>query len=394
MRLLCSIILLLIVTFFSSSCQKDYSYEAGIAKGLLQKMPNGDCSPITVTGIYQKDSLLKTATNYVEIQVNISQTGSYFIKTDTFNGYSFSAAGIFTVAGLNTVRLLASGKPKAASLDEFTVKYDTSICQFKTAVTGGGGGTTTASASFTFNCTLAAFAGIYEQGMPTTAANIITLPVTVSSGGFYSITTSNNGVIFSGSGILPSTPSAQTIILNATINNIPAAAGSFSYSVNGGGGPTCAVNVIYSAAPLSTPDSIVATIDSVYTTFKIGDSAKLDNTSIPGYAGIHIRGKSNAANDGIFSMAIAREGTSIAAGTYTINNSPASINATMYSTATGNFSAASNPGTEQNYGFNIIITSVTSTKVTGTFAGRLRENAIGPTYKTVTNGIFSVTIYP
>jgi hypothetical protein len=394
MKILCSIILLLTAIFFSSSCQKDFSFEAGYAKGLLEKTPTGDCSIITVTGSYQKDTLLKTSTNYVDIQVNISQTGRYFIKTDTVNGYSFSAADIFTVVGLNTVRLLASGRPKAASLDVFTVKYDTSSCQFKAVVTEGG--PTPVSASFTLNCALAAFAGTYGQGIPTAAANIITLPVTVINGGPYSITTSNNGVMFSGSGILSAAPSAQTITLHATLNNIPAAAGSFSYSINAGGGPECTVNITYSASPVFTADSIVAIIDSLYTNFKISDSAKLDNTSIPGYAGIRIKGYNNLAGNETFFMAIAREGSSIAAGTYTINNFPASINATKYSTTTASFSAATNliSGTLQNFGFNIIITTVTRTNITGTFSGRLLANGVGPTYKTVTNGIFSVTIYP
>ena len=49
----------------------------------------------------------------------------------------------------------------------------------------------------------------------------------------------------------------------------------------------------------------------------------------------------------------------------------------------------------QEEGFSIIITSITSTKVVGTFAGRLLDNSgVGPGFKTVTSGVFSVTIYP
>ena len=94
-------------------------------------------------------------------------------------------------------------------------------------------------------------------------------------------------------------------------------------------------------------------------------------------------------------MAIARAGTSTSAGTYTINNFPASINATNYSSSTGNFSAATNlAGIQQNFGFSIIITAVISTKVTGTFSGRLLDKGLGPKYKTVADGNFNVTIYP
>lgn len=396
MKLLFSNILILTILFFNTSCHREFSFEKTIAKGYLQKTPMGDCSPVSVTGTYQTDSLLKGATNYVEVLVNISETGSYFITTDTLNSYYFSAAGSFAVKGLNTVRLLASGRPMTASLNIFTVKYDTSSCQFNNVVTGMGGGATNAPANFIFNCALSKATGFYLQGMPTTAANIITLPVTVTNGGSYSITTTNNGVIFSGSGILPASPSAQTITLYATLNNVPIASGQFSYTCIGGGGPACSVNITYSAAPMSTTDSIVATIDSVDFSFKINDTAKLDNTSITGYAGIHIKGTNNATGNETFLMNIARNGTSIAAGTYTVNNFPASINSTVYSTASANYSRTTNltPGMLQNFGFNIIITAVTRTKVTGTFSGRLLDKGMGPLYKTVTNGIFSVTIYP
>lgn len=232
MKILYLVILFLTTIFFTSSCQREFSFEDGIAKGLLQKTTNGDCSPMTVTGNYQKDTLLKTTTKYVAIQVNISQIGRYFIRTDTLNGYSFSTAGIFAVTGLNTVRLLASGRPISASIDMFTVKYDTSICQFNNVVTGVGGGITDTPATFTFNCALAKSTGTYQQGMPTRSANIITVPVTVINGGSYSITTTNNGVMFSGSGILPANPAEQTITLNASVNNVPTAAGQFSYTVN------------------------------------------------------------------------------------------------------------------------------------------------------------------
>ena len=67
MKILCSILLLLIVILCGLSCQKEFSYEAGDAKGHLQKTSTGDCSPITVTGRYQKDTFMKAATNYIDI---------------------------------------------------------------------------------------------------------------------------------------------------------------------------------------------------------------------------------------------------------------------------------------------------------------------------------------
>ena len=46
-------------------------------------------------------------------------------------------------------------------------------------------------------------------------------------------------------------------------------------------------------------------------------------------------------------------------------------------------------------GFSIIIISITSNKVVGTFAGKLLDNSgVWPGFKTLTSGVFSVTIYP
>ncbi len=493
--------LLFSFAFIVASCQKELSYEAGLGKGTLKKDATGECLPINVNGSYQKDTLLKPIINFVEVQVNASEVGSYSIKTDTINGYSFSGAGIFNVQGVNTVRLIGSGKPLAPGFDMFTVTFDTSICKFNVTVTGAGGsgtasvftlvgaptsctgatqngnyntGTPTnisntvtltanvtsagtytistgvvngvsfsgtgnlvqgngqiitlvanggtpavmgtfpypisngtsncsfnviysagvSSAVFTFNCTAATSAGIYQQGTPTTAANTITLPITVASGGSYNITTSNNGITFSGSGVLPAIPAAQSVTLSATINNIPTAAGTFNYTVNGGGGTPCAVSITCSPSSVNNADSIVATIDGAYKTFKIRDSAKLDNTSIPGYSAVGIFGDNNTAGDERFSLVVAKMGTPVTMGAYTVNQGPAVIVLGDYATTTNHFRAVSD-STTQTPGFTITISSITSTRVIGTFFGRLKDNAgSGPGYKTVTNGIFSVKIYP
>ncbi len=502
-------ILFAFAAFLLSACQKELSFEAGLAKGSLKKdASTGDCLPFLVNGSYQKDSLLKPTVNYVDIQIDISQIGSYSLRTDTVNGYSFSAAGTATVAGVNSVRLLAAGKPLAASLDVFSVRFDTSVCQFDVVVTGtgggGGGGTlavytlagsptactgatqsgtynmglptnssntvtltanvttagtytistgvvngvsfsgsgslavgngqtitlvanggtptamgtfpypisngtsncsfnviygaATAPATFTFNCPAATSAGTYQQGTATTAANTITLPVTVTGGGSYNITTNNNGITFSGSGVLPATPAAQSITLNATVGNTPTAAGTFTYTINGGGGPACAVSITCTAAPppVNNTDSIVATIDGVVKTFKIRDTAQLDNTSLPGYAAVIVFGESNAAGDEFMGLAVAKQGTSLTPGTYTVNQFPAAFVGATYSNATDDYTAQSDlNGMQQTPGFTVTITSITATRVIGTFSGRLLDNSgAGPGFKTVTNGIFSVTIYP
>jgi hypothetical protein len=126
------------IGFILSSCQKvlDYGSPAG-ATGTL-KATSGDCLPVTIYGTYQKDTLLNFS-NTVDVQINVTEIGAYTIKTDTINGYSFSATGYAGVVGSNTVHLQASGRPILPEVDVFTVKFDTSICQINIIVTGPGG---------------------------------------------------------------------------------------------------------------------------------------------------------------------------------------------------------------------------------------------------------------
>ena len=389
--------ILIAVSFFISSCQKELSYEAGLGKGTLMKDAAGECLPFNVNGSYNKDSLLKPTINYVDIQVSVSEPGSYFIKTDSINGYSFYAAGFFTVQGLNTVRLIGSGKPLAAGSDMFTVRFDTSVCQFNVTVTGTGGGGG-GSNMFTFECPAnPTFFGTYQAGTPT-AGDSVKINVTSPSGGSYSITTTtSNGVSFTGNGVLSATSNLQSVTLFAT--GTPTSGGSFTYTLTSSStNSTCTFIQSYGGSAMVSTDSIVATIDGVLKTFKIRDSARLDNTTLPGYAGIAIYGESNFTGDEKFGLAVAKSGTTLGTGTYTVNQFPVAFVGASYKNPVGNYIAKSDtniPPAQQTPGFSITISSITSTRVIGTFTGRLLDNGgMGPGFKTVANGIFSVTIYP
>ncbi|MCY7292062.1 MAG: hypothetical protein LH615_07760, partial [Ferruginibacter sp.] len=72
MKYLRSFLLFLSAAFIISSCQKELSFEEGAARGSLKKA-SGDCMPATIVGSFKKDTLL-TAGNYVDIQVDITQT--------------------------------------------------------------------------------------------------------------------------------------------------------------------------------------------------------------------------------------------------------------------------------------------------------------------------------
>ena len=116
-----------IVLMVFSACQKELSYDnGGISVGTLKSAVTGDCLPSTIYGVYTKDSVLNS-NNYVDVQVDVSIAGTFAIKSDTVNGYSFYKTGNVG-NGLNTIRLYASGKPLAGGMNTFTITYGTSMC--------------------------------------------------------------------------------------------------------------------------------------------------------------------------------------------------------------------------------------------------------------------------
>ncbi len=126
-------LLTLIIILFFYSCQKEYSSELGQpAKGSLQN-DLGDCLPKTVNGSYIASQALAD-TNYIEVTLDISQTGYYNITTDTVNGYWFKGQGRFGSSGTNTVRLQGAGTPLVESDDVFTVSFGDSLCLVRITV--------------------------------------------------------------------------------------------------------------------------------------------------------------------------------------------------------------------------------------------------------------------
>ncbi|MFN0081385.1 MAG: hypothetical protein ACKVOM_02615 [Ferruginibacter sp.] len=323
MKLLCSFMLFLATALVISSCQKEFSSEAGLAKGTLAKDAFDECMPITVTGSYKKDILLTQTTNYVDVQVNFTQAGNYYIKTDTLNGYTFSAAGIAAVTGLNTVRLLASGKPIAPALDVFTVRYDTSVCQFDIVVTGTAGGATAAVFTLTGSpttCTGATQTNNFFATVLTTAANTITINADVTVAGSYTIqatTSPANGLTFTASGNL-AVGTNQPIVLQAV--GTASTAGSIPYTLSTTApASNCGFNVTVQAAPVAS---------STYT---------FECPSNPIFVGTYQAGVSTAGNTVTINV------TSIAGGPYTITtNTTASSNGVTY-VGSGVLAASPNP---------------------------------------------------
>jgi hypothetical protein len=238
---------LILTALFFSSCQKELYFDlGGIATGVLKTDSAGlECLPSTVYGTYQADSALGIG-NYMDVQVDVSQVGSYTITSDTINGIYFIGTGTFGNAGLNTVRLYGAGVPQFEGITTFIITFGTSSCLVDVEILSG---TTNANAVFTFgdaagNCTGVNTSGTYMEGLAMNAANTARVDINVTSPGTYSITTpSVNGVQFTATGTLGL--ANTTVLLTAT--GTPLASGTFVYPVTGAGN-SCSFSVTYATA--------------------------------------------------------------------------------------------------------------------------------------------------
>lgn len=229
MKLYSLLIAVFAAIIFLPACNKLDPNPSGPSSGTLKDTATGDCSPFKINGIFRVDSVLNNE-NYVDVQVNVTIPGTFEIKSDSINGYSFKKTGTLGT-GLNTVRLYASGKPLATGVNTFTIAYGLSSCSFDITVYDGGAGTALyILGGAPNNCSVSSINGNYVTGLAMGATNTVETSVYVTSIGTYVITgTVINGVSFSASGVFTN-PGVQNIFLKAT--GTPVTAGVFNYPVS------------------------------------------------------------------------------------------------------------------------------------------------------------------
>jgi hypothetical protein len=222
------------VCLFLTACKKNADPGADtVSTGTLLSTATGNCTPASVNGTFKVDSVLNSD-NYVDVQINVTAPGSFSIKSDSVNGYSFKKTGTVS-SGLNTIRLYASGKPIVTGVNYFTISYGGSVCSFSITVFGANGGFGTALYTLggsPGNCSISNITGNYIVGQAMTANNKVEMSVNVNTIGTYIITgTVINGVRFDTIGTF-SNPGIQNIFLKAS--GTPLAAGTFNYPVTNG----------------------------------------------------------------------------------------------------------------------------------------------------------------
>ena len=218
------------VTYDSTQCTFSVTTlgSGGTSVFTLAGAPN-NCIPGVTTGVYTA-GVPTDSTHKATVQVNVTTAGTYSITSSTVNGITFSVSGTFSSTGTQTVTLAATGTPVAGGSFDIPISAGSSTCKIVLVVAGG------TSANFTFNgspgnCAGASVQGSYMLNTPLTTTNKVTLQVNVITVGPYSISTTVNGITFSGSGTFATT-GPQTVTLTGT--GTPAATGTFPFPVTAG----------------------------------------------------------------------------------------------------------------------------------------------------------------
>jgi hypothetical protein len=197
------------------------------ANFILSGAPDA-CNTASVKGNYFSGVDL-TASNTVTIEVDVSSAGAYTIKTDTIDGFSFSASGNFINTGVQMVTLTGSGTPDIPRNLTFTPRSRSSGCTFPvTVIPPGTLATYVLESGFgNPNPCIASYSGSYTAGNVLVNSNTVTIRVYVAGTGNFAIATDVvNGMIFTYSGTFTSTGIAYVTLQGS---GMPIVTGTFSF---------------------------------------------------------------------------------------------------------------------------------------------------------------------
>lgn len=379
---------LLFAGLMFSSCTKEYSEEnggipigggggstSGSAVFTLAGAP-GSCSIPTIAGTYRAGTLLNNS-NSIILNVDVTTVGTYTVSTGSANGMAFSGSGTFTITGTQIITLVGSGTPVAAGTHNFTA--GSNGCTFSITTLPASSGPV---AEGTLDCANAVTAGVYTQGIDLTGTNTVTIPVNVTVAGSYSVTSNIvNGCTFSGSGTLA--PGAQNIVL--TGSGTPINSGAFTFNISLGTS-SCGFSITFLPGVPPPTDFFRCKIDGVSKTFNLNLDG--DPTPILLTYGVSVSGDAAAASPEYLDLTV-NSILPIAAGIY-LHPFGVSFSTSRYVDTNGD---GWQPADNSSPAFSVVVTSISATRITGTFSGQYKNlNGTGTLSKQFTNGEFSVAL--
>jgi hypothetical protein len=77
---------ILVVFAVLYSCQRELHFDEATAEGQLRKDANGKCAPVVTSGTFNIDTAI-SASNFIEVEVEVTTKGKYSLSPDTVNGY-------------------------------------------------------------------------------------------------------------------------------------------------------------------------------------------------------------------------------------------------------------------------------------------------------------------
>ncbi len=381
-----ALMLLLLSSLFMISCEKEKSEENGLLPGgggsssgtsvFTYIGAPGSCTAPVVSGTYTVGTALSSS-NTIEIDVNVTTAGTYNITTSSANGISFSGSGVFATTGAQTITLQGTGTPATATTSAFVPGGNG--CTFLITATQVVVGPVAAG---TLNCAGATLAGVYTQGIDLVGSNTITISVNVTTAGSYSITSSiANGCSFSGSGTLAL--GNQNIVLTGSGTPINSGPVSFNVSL---GSSNCSIPVTFLPGVPPPTDYLKCKIDGVTKTFYVNLDA--DDTPILLPFGVAVSGEAATGSPEYLDLTV-NSISQIAAGVY-LNPFGLSFSTSQYFDTNGD---GWQPAGNSSPAFSVVVTSITATRIMGTFSGQYKsQNGTGTLSKQFTNGEFSVAL--
>jgi hypothetical protein len=381
------------------SCQKEVSQEINSALTAAGSLwdTTGACLPDSVHGTFYGGYTPHSDTAYVEVQVNVTQTGSYSISSDQQDGFVFADSGFFSSTGLNTIRLKPIGTPIIPTTSTFSISFDSSFCSFVVNIedsTGKGlGQQTNAQGSLwdsTGACLIDTVFGTFYNGItPGSDTAYVEVQVNVTQTGSYSIISDQqNGFEFSDSGTFATT-GLNTIRLKPI--GVPILPIATTFSINFGSS-MCAFTVNVKD---STGSGVVGTTAGTWqfaqgtSTYSgiITDATKDNSTGVVTFINLSGNG---STGDTSMTLNFSILASDIQPGTYTMIPNTIQFSSGDF---LNDFSYSANAFVTGS-DMTIVVTSYnTATKeMKGTFSGSAQSGFSGPIVP-ITNGSFDV-IFP
>lgn len=256
-------------------------------------------------------------TNKLKVTVEVANTGSWNIRTNTVNGISYSGNGTFTTSGSHTVELVGNGTPAQPGSTQFILTSNsadgTTNCPGIEAVVK--------DVAFTMNCADLTVEGNYKENVSLNDSNYIILPVQVLAPGKTIISTNTiHGMQFSSGEVVlefnPAQNNIQEVVLRPTIMS-PTVVDDYSFTISANKGTqnTCTASITIDAQDVA----FTFLCNEIVTNGKYAPGVTMDATnSLQVKVNVQYRGNYQISTDEVNGVKFQATGTFSTTGEQTV----------------------------------------------------------------------------